>query len=102
MPPLHNELVPEDRADVFRVRPQGALLCYSFLPADGVERIIRLRSRVRQRLRENAEVVGTDERFFDDDEDDGLLFDLYNEKSGLLDGDGDNEVDLASHAYQIW
>ncbi len=26
------------------------ILCYSFLPADGVERIIRLRSRVRQRL----------------------------------------------------
>jgi superfamily II DNA or RNA helicase len=78
------------------------LLCYSFLPADGVERIIRLRSRVRQRLRENAEVVGTDERFFDDEEDDGLLFDLYNEKSGLLDGEGDNEVDLASYAYQLW
>ncbi len=78
------------------------LLCYSFLPADGVERIIRLRSRVRQRLRENAEVVGTDERFFDDDADDGLLFDLYNEKSGLLDGEGESEVDLASYAYQLW
>ena len=39
------------------------ILCYSFLPADGVDRIIRLRARVRQRLRENAEVVGTDEAF---------------------------------------
>ena len=37
------------------------ILCYSFLPADGVERLIQLRSRVRQRLKENAEVVGTDE-----------------------------------------
>jgi superfamily II DNA or RNA helicase len=78
------------------------LLCYSFLPSDGVERVIRLRSRVRQRLRENAEVVGTDERFFDDDEDDNRLFDLYNEKAGLLDGEGDSEVDLASYAYQLW
>ena len=43
------------------------ILCYSFLPADGVERIIRLRARVRQRLQENAEVVGTDEAFFEDD-----------------------------------
>ena len=43
------------------------ILCYSFLPADGVERIIRLRGRVRQRLQENAEVVGTDEAFFEDD-----------------------------------
>ena len=46
------------------------ILCYSFLPADGVDRIIRLRERVRQRLRENAEVVGTDEAFFEDDRND--------------------------------
>lgn len=78
------------------------ILCYSFLPADGVERIIRLRSRVRQRLQENAEVVGTDEAFFDDETDDQPLLDLYHEKSGILDGEDDNEVDLASYAYQIW
>src|SRR5229473_7276264 len=76
--------------------------CYSFLPADGVERLINLRNRVRQRLRENAEVVGTDEAFFEDDADDRPILDLYNEKSGILDGDADSEVDLASYAYQIW
>lgn len=79
-----------------------SILAASFLPADGVERIIRLRGRMRQRLRENAEVVGTDERFFDDDHDDGALFDLYHEKAGLFDGESDTEVDLASFAYQIW
>ncbi len=78
------------------------ILCYSFLPADGVERIINLRGRVRQRLRDNAEVVGTDEAFFDDDPDDLPLFNLYHEKAGILDGDDDTEVDLASYAYQIW
>lgn len=78
------------------------ILCYSFLPADGVEQIIRLRARVRQRLRENAEVVGTDEAFFDDEKDDKPLFNLYHEKAGVLDGDEDTEVDLASYAYQIW
>jgi hypothetical protein len=78
------------------------ILCYSFLPTDGVERIIKLRNRVRQRLHENAEVVGTDEAFFEDDVDDSLILDLYNEKAGILDGDGDTEVDLASYAYQIW
>jgi superfamily II DNA or RNA helicase len=78
------------------------ILCYSFLPADGVDRIIRLRSRVRQRLRENAEVVGTDEAFFEDDRNDQAVLDLYNEKAGLLEGDVDSEVDLASYAYQIW
>lgn len=78
------------------------IICYSFLPADGVERIIRLRARVRQRLRENAEVVGTDEAFFEDDQDDQVIVDLYHEKANLMDGDADTEVDLASYAYQIW
>lgn len=78
------------------------ILCYSFLPADGVERIIRLRTRVRQRLRQNAEVVGTDEAFFEDDENDQAIRDLFTEKAGILDGDADTEVDLGSYAYQIW
>lgn len=78
------------------------ILCYSFLPAEGVENIIRLRARVRQRLQQNAEVVGADEAFFEDDRRDGFLLDLYNEKSNVLDGEADTEVDLASYAYQIW
>ncbi len=78
------------------------ILCYSFLPADGVERIIRLRARVRQRLTVNAEVIGTDEAFFEDDADDQAVLDLYNEKAGILDGDAETDVDLASYAYQIW
>ena len=78
--------------------------CYSFLPADGVEHIINLRGRVRTRLQENAEVVGTDEAFFEDDSEVGnkKIKDLYSEKAGLLDDDRDNDVDLSSHAYQIW
>jgi superfamily II DNA or RNA helicase len=76
--------------------------CYSFLPAEGVERLIRLRERVRERLAQNAEVVGTDEAFFEDEMSTRSLFDLYNEKTSILDGDGDSEVDLASQAYQIW
>lgn len=80
------------------------ILCYSFLPAEGVERIINLRGKVRQRLKENAEVVGTDEAFFEDEDaaDPKLLYELYNEKSGIFDGDAEGEVDLASYAYQIW
>ncbi len=75
--------------------------CYSFLPAEGVERIIQLRSRVRTRLQQNAEVVGTDEAFFEGDTSQRLL-DLYHEKAGILDHESDREVDLASYAYQIW
>ncbi len=76
--------------------------CYSFLPAEGLERIIRLRSRVKQRLTESGEVLGSDEQFFEDDFNNQVLKDLYTEKSGILDGDFDSEVDLASYAYQIW
>ena len=78
------------------------ILCYSFLPADGVERIIRLRARVRHRLRENAEVVGTDEAFFEDDRNEQAVRNLFTEQAGILDGEDDTEVDLASYAYQIW
>ena len=80
----------------------GQILCYSFLPAEGVEKIIDLRGRVQRRLRENAEVVGADEAFFEDDDTTAVLDDLYNERSGVLDDESDDEVDLASHAYQIW
>src|SRR5712692_5265682 len=78
------------------------ILCHSFLPADGVERIIRLRVRVRQRLKENAEVVGADEQFFEGDPNPQVIRDLFTERAGILDGDADTEVDLASYAYQIW
>jgi superfamily II DNA/RNA helicase len=37
------------------------ILCYSFLPAEGVERLINLRGRLRDRLNENQEVVGTEQ-----------------------------------------
>ncbi|HUY31876.1 MAG TPA: helicase-related protein [Pirellulales bacterium] len=82
------------RADVVR--------CYSFLPAEGVDRIIRLRSRVRRRLRENAEVVGSDEAFFEDDRNEQAIRDLFTERAGILDGDAGGENDLTSEAYQIW
>lgn len=74
---------------------------YSFLPAEGVEKIIKLRKRVRDRLQENNEVVGSDEAFFEDQQIDKKIIDLYNENSQVLD-DPDAEVDLASYAYQIW
>ncbi|MGH3023566.1 MAG: helicase-related protein [Gaiellaceae bacterium] len=78
------------------------ILVNSFLPAEGVERILRLRARVRQRLQENAEVVGADEAFFEDDKDNQAILDLYHEKAAVLEAEADGEVDLASYAFQIW
>ncbi len=76
------------------------ILCYSFLPEDGLENIIQLRTRLRNRIQQNAEVVGSDEVFFEGDPIN--LSDLYNEKAGILDQEDEGEVDLASYAYQIW
>jgi superfamily II DNA or RNA helicase len=79
------------------------ILCYSFLPADGVERLINLRGRLATRLQENQEVVGTDEAFFEDDQVREMVLNLYNERSGILDEmDAEGEVDLTSEALQIW
>jgi superfamily II DNA or RNA helicase len=77
------------------------IFSYSFKPTEGVERIIKLRSRLLHRLQENAEVVGTDEEFFPDQRFETIV-DLYNEKAGILDDVADTEVDLASYAYEIW
>jgi len=76
------------------------IFCYSFLPEDGIEKIIHLRKTLTERISQNADVVGSDETFFDGDT--VKIHDLYSEKSGILDEDDDTEVDLASYAYQIW
>ena len=77
------------------------ILCYSYLPADGVEQIIKVRKKLMERLNENKEVIGSDERFFEDEAQSELL-DLYHEKSNLDGDDGEGEVDLPSRAYAIW
>ena len=77
------------------------ILCYSFLPEDGIESIINLRGRLQQRIKENAETIGSDEVFFEGDPIN--IKDLYNEKAGIFDDDeGEDDVDLASYAFQEW
>jgi superfamily II DNA or RNA helicase len=79
------------------------IFCYSFLPEEGIERIIRLRSRLKNRLEQSDEVIGSpDEVFFDNQKIRSQLEGLYSEQSGILDEEEDGEVDLASFAYQIW
>ena len=78
------------------------ILVYSFLPAEGIEKIIQLRQRLFERLRINQEVIGTDESFFGEKPVSDLR-DLYAEKPGVLDHDeSDEDIDLASLALQVW
>ena len=41
------------------------ITCYSFFPAEGVEQIISLRKRLNDRINANANIVGSDEVFFE-------------------------------------
>ncbi len=77
------------------------ILCYNFVPTEGVEKILDLRQRLVNRLNENSKVVGTDSKFFED-ENNVKLRDLYNEKSEVLEDDDSTDIDLSSYAYQIW
>lgn len=76
------------------------IFCYSFFPADGIEEIINLRGRLNDRINANANIVGSDEIFFEGNEQN--LRDMFNEKSGVLDDADDEDVDLSSQAFQIW
>lgn len=76
------------------------IYCYSFLPADKLEELIHLKKKLNDRINANANIVGSDEYFFEGNEQN--LRNLYNEKSGILDEERDDEVDLSSHAFQIW
>lgn len=75
------------------------ILCYSFFPADGVEKIIELRKTLQERLNAANQTLGGDELFFEGDV--ANLTNLYNERANLEDAD-DSDVDLASQAYEIW
>ena len=67
---------------------------------EGINKVIRLRDRLNDRINANAETVGSDEVFFEGNKQN--LEDIFNEKAGVLDEEDDGEVDLASQAFQIW
>ena len=76
------------------------IFCHSFVPAQRLEQLINLRNRIQQRLRQNAEVIGTDEQFFENEQQ--ILVDLYNEKSQTLQQEIGEDIDLSSFALEIW
>jgi len=78
------------------------ILAYSFWPHDGVERHIKLRERILNRLKANQEVIGTDESFFGEEAKNRLV-DLYAENKQSLDNPEDAEaVDWSSQAQAVW
>ncbi len=74
------------------------IYCYCFLPEKGIEKIIDLRDRLQNRIQESADLIGSDEKFFDGDQIN--LEQMYAEKLDLEEQDDD--TDLISRAYDIW
>jgi len=76
------------------------VFCYSFFPQDGINKVIRLHERLKERMNTAADLLDSDELFFEGNEQ--TLRNLYNEKSGVLDEADTEEVDIQSQAFQIW
>ena len=74
---------------------------YSFFHGD-VEGILNLRERIRHRLETNAQVFGSDERFFGTKDETATIEGLYNGdlKDDEFESESDN--DASSVAYEIW
>jgi superfamily II DNA or RNA helicase len=75
---------------------------YSFLPQGGVEEIIKLRSRIASRLTKLARIFGADERFLNTEGEAKIVNGLFDESGKTLDEVGDEQVDAASAAYEVW
>ncbi len=78
------------------------VVVYSMLPAASVDDVIDLRRRIRERLRENAVLLGSDEKFFGDDSERVVITGLYDEHSDYQFIGGGEDVDPVSMAYEIW
>ncbi len=74
------------------------ILCYSFVPEEGINKIIGLRERLQKRIGENAKLIGSDEKFFEGDMIN--LKQVYEETINLE--EEEDETDLISRAYDIW
>ena len=71
------------------------------MPTDSVEDEINLRGRIRERLGENAELLGSDETFFGDPTEREIISGVYNGYSpyGLVAStDEVDPVSMRSHA----
>ena len=79
----------------------ATIYCYSAMPAEGIERVIKLRHRLRQRMTDNSELIGSDERFFEGD-DEATVRRLHAGEVLLEAEEDDDETDLISRAYDIW
>jgi len=79
------------------------VLVYTLLPAESIEDEINLRGRIRQRLGDNARLLGSDETFLGDPSERQIISGVYDEHSAYGPGTtAAEDVDPVSMAYEIW
>lgn len=88
------------RVDRIGQNSPEVLVC-SLMPAASIEEEINLRGRIRERLGENAQLLGSDEAFFGDPTEHQIISGVYDESSDQMTGTYD-DVDPVSRAYEIW
>lgn len=77
---------------------------YTFEPDEGIENVINLRGRIRDRLNKNSVVFGSDEKFFGDELESNAIENFYTGNMEVLDeleAEG-VEVDIISEAHSRW
>ncbi|MCY3563397.1 MAG: helicase-related protein [bacterium] len=77
------------------------VILYTLMPAGSLEGEIDLRKRIRDRLEENASLLGSDERFFGEEGEQELISGLFDEHAQWDMGERE-DVDPVSMAYEIW
>jgi citrate lyase beta subunit len=74
------------------------VLVYSFFH-DEVEPVLNLRSAIRTRLKNIAQTIGNDEKFFGDKSETNAIEEL---EKGKVPDEEEDDVDAVSKAYEVW
>ena len=79
-------------------------MIYTFEPDDGIEGVINLRGRIRDRLNQNSVVFGSDDKFFGDEIESAAIENFYTGNLEVLDELEAKgvEVDIVSEAHSRW
>lgn len=85
---------------VDRIGQEADTVLIYTLTHGGVEDVLNLRKRVQERLAHNAATFGSDEAFFDTDEEIRMIEDLYDGQ--LNEPSEEEEVDASSMAFEVW
>jgi SNF2 family DNA or RNA helicase len=76
---------------------------YTFDVGGGLDSVLKLRARIIERLHQSGVVLGSDDQFFGTEQEREVLEGLFDEtKQSSFDAVGEDDVDAASYAFEVW